>query len=70
MSATALYLSFLDRSAPMRICAASQAEGYGLNAAAVQRLHDEGVSLLVTSDCGTTSHHEVGLAKQLGMDVS
>ena len=44
-------------------------EGYGLNAAAVQRLHDEGVSLLVTSDCGTTSHHEVALAKQLGMDV-
>ncbi len=36
---------------------------------AVQRLHDEGISLLVTSDCGTTSHHEIGLANQLGMDV-
>ena len=29
---------------------------------AVQRLHDEGISLLVTSDCGTTSHHEIALA--------
>jgi len=46
-----------------------QREGYGLNLGAVQRLHDEGVSLLVTSDCGTTSHREVALAKQLGMDV-
>ena len=44
-------------------------EGYGLNAGAVQRLHDEGVSLLVTSDCGTTSHREIGLAKELGLDV-
>ena len=34
-------------------------EGYGLNLGAVQRLHDEGISLLVTSDCGTTSHHEI-----------
>jgi single-stranded-DNA-specific exonuclease len=35
----------------------------------VQRLHNDGISLLVTSDCGTTSHREIGLAKQLGMDV-
>jgi single-stranded-DNA-specific exonuclease len=44
-------------------------EGYGLNLGAVQRLHDEGISLLVTSDCGTTSHKEIALAAQLGMDV-
>ena len=30
---------------------------------------EEGVSLLVTSDCGTTSHHEISLANQLGIDV-
>jgi single-stranded-DNA-specific exonuclease len=71
MSATALYLSFF-RSLGANVRAYvphRKREGYGLNAAAVQRLHDEGVSLLVTSDCGTTSHHEIGLAKQLGMDV-
>jgi single-stranded-DNA-specific exonuclease len=71
MSATALYLSFFGSlGANVRAYVPHrQREGYGLNAAAVQRLHDEGVSLLVTSDCGTTSHHEIGLAKQLGMDT-
>jgi len=71
MSATALYLSFFGSlGANVRgYVPHRKREGYGLNAAAVQRLHDEGVSLLVTSDCGTTSHHEIGLAKQLGMDV-
>jgi single-stranded-DNA-specific exonuclease len=71
MSATALYLSFFGSlGANVRAYVPHRKrEGYGLNAAAVQRLHDEGVSLLVTSDCGTTSHHEIGLAKQLGMDT-
>ena len=71
MSATALYLSFFGSlGANVRAYVPHRKrEGYGLNAAAVQQLHDEGVSLLVTSDCGTTSHHEIGLAKQLGMDT-
>ncbi len=29
----------------------------------------KGISLLVTSDCGTTSHKEIALAAKLGMDV-
>ena len=67
----ALYLSFFGSlGANVRAYVPHRKrEGYGLNPAAVQRLHDEGISLLVTSDCGTTSHHEIGLAKQLGMDV-
>ena len=71
MSATALYLSFFGSlGANVRAYVPHRKrEGYGLNAVAVQQLHDEGVSLLVTSDCGTTSHHEIGLAKQLGMDT-
>jgi single-stranded-DNA-specific exonuclease len=71
MSATALYMSFFGSlGANVRAYVPHRKrEGYGLNAAAVQRLHDEGVSLLVTSDCGTTSHREIRLAKQLGMDV-
>ena len=44
-------------------------EGYGLNKQAIQQLAREGVSVLVTADCGTTSHEEVALAKQLRMDV-
>ncbi|WP_455377110.1 single-stranded-DNA-specific exonuclease RecJ [Petrachloros mirabilis] len=71
MAATSVYLSFFDSlGANVRAYVPHrQREGYGLNLGAVQRLHDEGVSLLVTSDCGTTSHREVGLARQLGMDV-
>ena len=71
MSATAVYLSFF-RSLGANVKAYiphRKREGYGLNARAVQWLHDEGISLLVTSDCGTTSHREVALATQLGMDV-
>lgn len=71
MSATSLYLSFFgSRGANVRgYVPHRKREGYGLNVGAVQRLHDESISLLVTSDCGTTSHREVALANQLGMDV-
>ena len=71
MSATSIYLSFFEGLGanacgyvPNRM-----REGYGLNEGAVQRLADEGVKLLVTSDCGTTSHREVALANRLGLDV-
>jgi single-stranded-DNA-specific exonuclease len=71
MSATAVYLSFFGSlGANVRAYIPHRKrEGYGLNAKAVQWLHDEGISLLVTSDCGTTSHREVALAARLGMDV-
>lgn len=44
-------------------------EGYGLNAAAIARLADEGDGLLVTLDCGITAHAEIALAKDRGLDV-
>jgi single-stranded-DNA-specific exonuclease len=71
ITATSLYLSFFrELGATARAYVPHRLrEGYGLNAGAVQRLHDEGVSLLVTSDCGSTAHQEVALAARLGMDV-
>jgi single-stranded-DNA-specific exonuclease len=71
ITATSLYLSFFGGlGANVRAYVPHRLrEGYGLNLGAVQRLHDEGISLLVTSDCGTTSHKEIELAAQLGMDV-
>src|ERR1044071_8755089 len=71
ITATSVYLSFFGGlGAQVRAYAPHRLrEGYGLNIGAVQRLHDEGISLLVTSDCGTTSHKEIALASQLGMDV-
>lgn len=44
-------------------------EGYGLNIAAMERIHREGAELLVTVDCGIRSPDEVARARALGLDV-
>ena len=44
-------------------------EGYGLNRAALESLHNEGVSLLITVDCGITAAEESEFGRELGMDV-
>lgn len=71
IAATSLYVTFfgglgaeVSAYLPHRV-----REGYGLHGQAIHRLAREGVTLLVTSDCGTTSPHEVELANGLGVDV-
>ncbi|MFG1393657.1 single-stranded-DNA-specific exonuclease RecJ [Xanthobacter agilis] len=44
-------------------------EGYGPNVPAIAALAAEGVKLLVTVDCGTTSAEPLAAARRLGMDV-
>lgn len=44
-------------------------DGYGLGKDAILSLHDQGVRLLVTVDCGITGVEEVAYANSLGMDV-
>ncbi len=44
-------------------------EGHGLNSGAVQALRREGVSLLITVDCGATNIAEVDEAAALGIDT-
>ncbi|MCB6994602.1 single-stranded-DNA-specific exonuclease RecJ [bacterium 210820-DFI.6.37] len=44
-------------------------EGYGLNRNAVEKIHQNGVEVLLTVDCGSVSYEEVELAKELGMQV-
>ncbi|MEN5081829.1 single-stranded-DNA-specific exonuclease RecJ [Bosea sp. TWI1241] len=44
-------------------------EGYGPNAEAIAMLADEGATLLVTVDCGTTSHEPLAEAVRRGLDV-
>ncbi len=46
-----------------------RSEGYGLNAGALERLRADGVSLVVTVDCGISCAEEVAFARALGMDV-
>lgn len=71
ISSTSLHQSFFGK------CGANsevyipdrQQEGYGLNEAAIQKLADRQVSVIVTADCGSTSHREIALAQRLGIDV-
>jgi len=45
------------------------AEGYGPNAPALLRLKDEGVSVVVTVDCGVTAFQPLAAAREAGLDV-
>jgi len=44
-------------------------EGYGLNNEALDNLHEQGVDLIVTVDCGMRSIEEADHAKDLGLDL-
>ncbi len=44
-------------------------EGYGLNTAAIDKLYEQGVSLIITVDCGVTSIEETEHANALGIDM-
>src|SRR5579872_502644 len=44
-------------------------EGYGPNGAALRRFAEAGASLVVTVDCGATSHEAFAEAKSLGLDI-
>jgi len=44
-------------------------EGYGPNIAAIDKLIDEGASLIVTLDCGTASDAPIAHARERGVDL-
>ena len=44
-------------------------EGYGLNPIAIHHLHGQGVSLIITVDCGITAVEEAELCAGLGIDL-
>ncbi|MBN1176452.1 MAG: single-stranded-DNA-specific exonuclease RecJ, partial [Dehalococcoidales bacterium] len=46
-----------------------QAEGHGLSAAGLKQLHEQGISLVITVDCGVTDIAEVKRAKKMGLDI-
>lgn len=60
---------FMKIEYPVRMQVAERNEGYGLNKPGIQMLADEGVSVLITVDCGITDVAEVELANSLGIDV-
>ncbi len=44
-------------------------EGYGLKTAALEELKRQGISLVITVDCGITALAEVKRAKRIGLDI-
>ncbi|MCA1440200.1 single-stranded-DNA-specific exonuclease RecJ [Ensifer sp. IC4062] len=44
-------------------------EGYGPNPQAIEQLVDNGANLIVTVDCGSTSHESLAVAADRGVDV-
>lgn len=44
-------------------------EGYGINSAALESLHRQGVVLVITADCGITAVAEVERAREIGLDI-
>ena len=71
ITATVLVVDYLRRRGadcefyiPRRI-----EEGYGLGCDALRTLHDRGVTLVITVDCGITGVEEARFARELGMDL-
>ncbi len=44
-------------------------EGYGLNVQGIKQLHEQGVRVVVSVDCGISNYNEIELAQSLGIDV-
>ena len=44
-------------------------EGYGLNTSALQKLREDGCSLVISVDCGITATEEAVFARSIGLDL-
>jgi single-stranded-DNA-specific exonuclease len=70
ITSTALMMDFLGRvGVRPEVYLPGRNEGYGLNAAAVEKLREKGVALLICLDCGSSNTAEIEEARRLGMDV-
>ena len=71
ITATCLLSDFLRRHGAhcIHYIPGRMEEGYGLNPTAIHSLHEQGVSLIITVDCGITAIEEAQLCKELGIDL-
>ena len=44
-------------------------DGYGFNVDAIEKAHNQGISLIISVDCGITAMDEIARARELGMDI-
>lgn len=71
VTSTALLYSYLEAigARVMYYIPSREAEGYGMNNAAVDTLHQKGVRLIITVDNGIAAISEIRYAKSLGIDT-
>ena len=71
ITATCLLTDFLRRhgSDVVSYIPGRLEEGYGLNPIAIRQLSEQGVSLIITVDCGITAVQEAELCRELGIDL-
>lgn len=71
VTSTAIMYSYLESVGAnvMYYIPDREAEGYGMNKAAIDKLHNQGVNLILTVDNGISAIEEVDYAAQLGIDV-
>lgn len=71
VTSTALLYSYLEASGArvMYYIPSRETEGYGMNIAAVDLLHQKGVKLIVTVDNGIAAVEEIRHANSLGIDT-
>ncbi len=71
LTATAVLVTFLRPFFPdiLYYIPHRTREGYGLNQGSLTRLHEQGATLVITVDCGSSNHDEIEWAKGLGIEV-
>lgn len=71
VTSTALLYSYLEgRGADVSYYIPSrESEGYGMNMAAVKKMHEQGVRLIITVDNGISAVDEIAYANTLAIDV-
>ena len=69
-SAALLHRFFKAAQRPLRLYIPDRMkEGYGPNAPALRQLRSEGVSLVITVDCGTTAYAPLADAAEIGLEI-
>ena len=71
ITATALLYSYFKSKTPNVVyyIPNRDAEGYGLNCHAIEKLHDLGIKIIVTVDNGISAYEEIKYANSLGIKV-
>lgn len=63
------YLSLRELGGNVNYYIPLRDEGYGLNCDALQFIKDNGGDLVITVDCGITSHKEINFGNSIGLDI-